>query len=282
MTILPSSSVPSSVPHASALRPARVLVFDSGIGGLSVLREIRAARPDADIVYVADDAGFPYGGWEEGALTARIVALAGDLIEAHRPDLFVIACNTASTLVLPSLRNRYAVTFVGTVPAIKSAASTTTTRLVSVLATPGTVKRDYTRALVDTYASHLDVTLVGSTRLATIAEAFLAGDAVDETEIAREIRPCFRRHEGRRTDRVVLACTHYPFLIDHFRRLAPWEVTWIDPAPAIARRVTQLIGGPRAGAATGEGLAVFTSGKMPGARLTDVLAGFGLSLSTVV
>ena len=109
----------------SHLRPPRVLVFDSGIGGLSVAREIRAARPDVEMVYVADDAGFPYGDWEEAALTARIVDLAGRLIADHAPDLFVVACNTASTLVLPSLRNAFPVVFVGTVPAIKPAASTT-------------------------------------------------------------------------------------------------------------------------------------------------------------
>ena len=256
----------------SNLRPPRLLVFDSGIGGLSVAREIRAARPDVEMIYVADDAGFPYGAWEEEALVARDVELAGRLIAEHRPDLFVIACHTASTLVLPSLRHTYPVVFVGTVPAIKPAASTTRTGLISVLATPGTVKRDYTRALIDTYASHLEVTLVGSTRLAAIAEAHLAGEPVDEAEIAHEIRPCFRRHGARRTDRVVLACTHYPFLLDHFRRLAPWAVEWIDPAPAIARRVTQLLGPVHAGAGSGGGRTVFTSGKSAGPALADLLA----------
>lgn len=272
--VLDSLAPPQLVPLT---RAARVVVFDSGIGGLSVLREIRAARPEAEIVYVADDAGFPYGDWDEGRLTARIVELAGRLIAEHRPDLFVVACNTASTLVLPSLRNAYDVTFVGTVPAIKPAASTTESRLISVLATPGTVRRDYTRALIDTYASHLDVTLVGSTRLATIAEAHLAGDLVDDAEIVREIEPCFKRQAGRRTDRVVLACTHYPFLVERFRRLAPWEVEWIDPAPAIARRVTQLLGPGPVGASRRAGRAIFTSGRAPGPILAEVLTGFGLA-----
>ena len=253
-----------------------MLVFDSGIGGLTVAREIRAARPDVEMVYVADDAGFPYGDWEEGALIARDVELAGRLIAEHRPDLFVIACHTASTLVLPSLRHAFPVTFVGTVPAIKPAASTTRSKMISVLATPGTVKRDYTRALIDTYASHIEVTLVGSTRLARIAEDFLSGGPVDEAEIAREIAPCFRRHGGRRTDRIVLACTHYPFLIDHFRRLAPWEVEWIDPAPAIARRVVQLLGTTPSRAGRGDGRAVFTSGRAPSQALARILEGFGL------
>lgn len=256
-------------------RPTRILVFDSGIGGLSVLREIRAARPDAELTYVADDAGFPYGDWEEEALTRRIVELAGRLIDEHAPDLFVIACNTASTLVLPHLRLRYPTTFVGTVPAIKPAAMTTRSGMISVLATPGTVRRDYTRALIDTYASHLEVTLVGSTRLARLAEAHMAGETIDDADVAAEIRPCFRRHGGRRTDRVVLACTHYPFLLPHFLRLAPWVVEWIDPAPAIARRVVQLVG-PRGDEREGGGRAIFTSGRAPAPKLARFLSEFGL------
>lgn len=271
----PSSS--SSAPLAIVGRAPRLVVFDSGIGGLSVARVIRASRPDVEMVYVADDAGFPYGDWEEAALTARIVALAGELIAAHAPDVFVIACHTASTLVLPPLRAAHTIPFVGTVPAIKPAATTTKSRMISVLATPGTVKRDYTRALVDTYASHIEVTLVGSTRLARLAEAELAGDAVDDRAVAAEIRPCFKRHDGRRTDRIVLACTHYPFLIERFRRLAPWPVEWIDPAPAIARRVVQLIGPAAAAAPTAAGRAIFTSGKTPGPALERVLAGMGLA-----
>ncbi len=267
---------PEAVTAAVDARPARILVFDSGIGGLSVAREIRAIRPDAEITYVADDAAFPYGDWEAEALTAHIVDLAGALIAAHRPDVFVVACNTASTLVLPHLRHRHPVLFVGTVPAIKPAAATTRSKMISVLATPGTVRRDYTRALIDTYASHVEVTLVGSTDLARLAEDHLAGRAVDDAAILREIRPCFRRHDGRRTDRVVLACTHYPFLVDRFRRLAPWAVEWIDPAPAIARRVAHLLGEAPERAEAGEGLAIFTKGRPPAPALARVLAGLGL------
>ena len=260
-------------------RPPRILVFDSGIGGLSVAREIRAARPDAEIVYVADDAGFPYGDREEWDLIARIVDLARQLVIDHRPDVFVVACNTASTLVLPHLRAAVPAIFVGTVPAIKPAATTTRSKMISVLATPGTVKRDYTRALIDTYASHIEVTLVGSTKLARIAEDHLSGRPVDDMAIFAEIDPCFRRHGGRRTDRIVLGCTHYPFLLDHFRRLAPWEVEWIDPGPAIARRVVQLLGPASAGAKRGAGRAIFTSGRAPTAALATVLAGFGLEVA---
>src|ERR1700754_1249527 len=119
-----------------------ILVFDSGLGGLTVLREIVKARPDARYVYVADDAFFPYGHHSEAAIIARVVPLIGELIAAHAPDLVTIACNTASTLVMSHLRERYQVPFVGTVPAIKPACARSKTRRVSVLGTRGTVKRE--------------------------------------------------------------------------------------------------------------------------------------------
>ena len=134
------------------LVPPTILVFDSGLGGLTVLREIVRARPDAHYVYVADDAFFPYGDHSEDEIVARVVPLIGELIEAHAPDLVVIACNTASTLVLPHLRAVYRVPFVGTVPAIKPACAASRTRRISVLGTKGTVKREYTRALIREFA----------------------------------------------------------------------------------------------------------------------------------
>ena len=155
---------------ASALT---ILVFDSGLGGLTVHREVAAARPDARLVYVADDAFFPYNGHSEAALVDRIVPLMGTLLETHRPDLVVIACNTASTLVLPHLRARFSVPFVGTVPAIKPACAGSVSKRVTVLGTQATVSREYTRALIRDFANGVDVALVGSARLAAFAEAEL-------------------------------------------------------------------------------------------------------------
>ena len=148
-----------------------ILVFDSGLGGLTVYREIAAARPDADFIYVADDAGFPYGDLGEPALIERVVGLIGGADRDHRPDLVVIACNTASTIVLPELRKKFSLPFVGTVPAIKPACAASVTRRVSVLGTEATVKREYTRALIRDYAGDCGSTLVGSKKLAAYAEA---------------------------------------------------------------------------------------------------------------
>ena len=253
-----------------------ILIFDSGLGGLTVFREVKAARPDACFIYVADDALFPYGAHGEAELVGRVVPLMGTLINEYRPALVVIACNTASTLVLPHLRERYEVPFVGTVPAIKPACAASQTKRVSVLGTEGTVAREYTRALIRDFGNGADVTLVGSAKLAAIAEAELRGEPTSDAAIAQEVAPCFVDQAGRRTDTVVLACTHFPLLLSRLERLAPWPVRFIDPAPAIARRVVELIGPPAASAATSAEI-TFTSGKPPSEPLKATLARFGLT-----
>lgn len=269
---------PAAAEIAMAPRP-RILVFDSGLGGLTVFREVVAARPDADYLYAADDAAFPYGALSESALVARVLEVMARLIARFDPQIVVIACNTASTLALPPLRARWpGIGFVGTVPAVKPAAAATRSRLVSVLATPGTVSRDYTRKLIADYAGGVEVTLVGSTRLAALAEAAMRGEGPDEAGIAAEIAPCFVERDGRRTDVIVLACTHYPLLLEAFRRLAPWPVDWIDPAPAIARRAADLVGVQGLSRSAGEGAraALFTSGRAAPPALAAFLAGLGL------
>jgi glutamate racemase len=274
------------------MQTLRILVFDSGLGGLTVFREIAKASPQADFVYAADDAGFPYGAWDADDLVWRVVAVMRRLVAEAAPDIVVIACNTASTLVLPHLRAAFPnLPFVGTVPAIKPAAAFSRSKLISVLATPGTVARDYTRGLVDAFAADCAVQLVGSRRLAGIAEDFMHGMDVDEHVIAAEIAPCFVETGAGRTDAIVLACTHYPLLLDAFVRLAPWPVAWIDPAPAIARQVVRVLGeartanSPARSIADGEarqgprssnGRAIFTSGATPNAALSRALLTFGI------
>ena len=255
-----------------------ILVFDSGLGGLTVFPEVLKARPDARFVYAADDAAFPYGRLSGDALVARVQAVMDRLIGLYDPELVVIACNTASTLVLPHLRARSRVPFVGSVPAIKPAALATRSGHVTVLATPGTVARDYTRDLIASYAAGCRVNLVGSRRLATFAEAELAGAPVCDEELRAELEPCFVGNAGGRTDVIALACTHYPLLLSRFETLAPWPVAWIDPAPAIARRVVQLIGGPVPGheADEGEAMAVFTGGADVTPALREALRRKGL------
>ena len=223
-------------------RRPNILVFDSGLGGLTVFRALLRQRPDANYIYAADDLGFPYGPKSEAEVIALVLAAMERLIGDHAPDGVVIACNTASTLVLPHLRGLWPqIPFIGTVPAIKPAAEQSQSRMISILATPGTVARDYTHALIAKFAGHCDVALVGSKTLAGIAEAHMHGEQIAEDAISREIAPCFVECDGRRTDAIVLACTHYPLLLDSFKRLAPWPLHWIDPAPAIARHADHVI-----------------------------------------
>jgi len=240
----------------------KILVFDSGLGGLTVYRAIRALRPDADYLYLGDDALFPYGALTPEVLIARVDEVIGAAMADFPADGIVIACNTASTLVLPALRARYSIPIVGTVPAIKPAAAMTRSGLISVLATPGTVSRDYTQELIRDFAGGVRVTLVGSKALAGLAERALRGKVISDEAIRAEIAPCFVEDGDRRTDVVVLACTHYPLLIDRLNALAPWPVSWIDPAPAIARRVVQVLGDV---GSEGEGAVkmVMTAGALP-------------------
>lgn len=257
--------------------PVKILIFDSGVGGLTVYREVAKARPDAAYLYLADDAGFPYGDQPETMLIARIIDVVGRAIADHKPDLVVVACNTASTLALAELRARFAAPFVGTVPAIKPACAQSKTKRISVLGTQATVSREYTRALIREFAAGCEVALVGSAHLASYAEAELAGKPVGDAAIKDEIAGCFAEADGRRTDTVVLACTHYPLLLERFKTNAPWPVDWLDPAPAIARRVADLMRDRPAVAPPAAPKIVFTSGRAPSPALAAALRGYGFS-----
>ena len=252
-----------------------IIVFDSGIGGLSVMREARVLMPGHRFVYVGDDEAFPYGDWEEKALADRMSLVFDQLIETYAPALIIVACNTASTVILPHLRARYDIPVVGTVPAIKPAAELTRSGQVSVLATPGTVQRDYTRNLISEFASQVNVRLVGAENLAAQAEQFMTTGEVDDEVVLGDIEECFVDRLGARTDIVVLGCTHYPFLTNVFRRLAPWPVDWLNPAESIARHAKTLI--PQVAIQDEvEDIAIFTGGE-PAVPLKRLLSGFGMS-----
>lgn len=214
----------------------RIAIFDSGIGGLTVYSEIAKALPQADLLYFADNAAFPYGRFSDAVLIERVTQLADRIIENHKPDMVVLACNTASTLCLPVLRAQHSLPFVGTVPAIKPAVLASKSKRISVLATPGTVRRDYTKTLIAEHAAGCSIDLISSSELAGFAEAELRGEPVDDASLRQAILPAFQ--EG--TDVIVLACTHYPLLLERMKSLAPWPVEWIDAAPAIARRAASL------------------------------------------
>ena len=263
-----------------------ILVFDSGIGGLSVLREARMLMHDHQFVYIGDDAGFPYGDWDGLALTERMVGLFETLIADYQPQLAIVACNTASTLIMPALRSRFELPFVGIVPAIKPAAERTASGMITVLATPGTIQRPYTQELVKQFASHRHVTLVGATRLARLAEEHMQGQQIDTELLRAEIAPCFVEREGKRTDIITLGCTHYPFLVNEMRKLAPWPVDWLDPAEAVARQARAVLAQTAAECSSVGGetvprqhdIALMTSGSPP-SPIVRLLEGLGLHVT---
>ncbi len=264
----------------TALKTPKIIVFDSGLGGLTVYRELRAALPDAHYLYVADTDAFPYGNLHKDELITRLLVLFDRLIERENPDVCVIACNTASTIALASLRDHFDVPFIGTVPAIKVAAQQSRSKLFSVLATPATVAQDYTRELVKRYAGSCEVTLVGSRNLAGLAEQFMRGEKVDEDKLRHEIAPAFVTIGEERTDCIALGCTHYPLLTDLMREVAPWQVTYIDPAAAIARQtevvVSQASERPCTGASMISNQLVYTGGDGIGESISTFLQTLGL------
>lgn len=248
-----------------------------------MLREARLLMHERQFVYVGDDAGFPYGDWEEGALTERMVGLFTTLMEQFRPQLAIVACNTASTLIMPALRERFSIPFVGIVPAIKPAAERTSSGLITVLATPGTVSRPYTSNLVSQFAAQCEVKLVGATQLARMAEEHMQLKQIDTRLLQEEIRPCFVQREHRKTDIVTLGCTHYPFLVNEMRKIAPWPVDWLDPAYAVAQQARRLLAQvdkdhiPAIEARTiaAQDLAIMTSGQ-PSSAISRLLGSMGM------
>jgi glutamate racemase len=256
---------------------APILVFDSGVGGLSVLAPIRAALPRAPIVYVADNAGFPYGSKTEAEIAARVPALLGRLNERYRPRLIVIACNTASTIALAHVRAALDVPVVGTVPAIKPAAELTRTKVIGVLGTPATVRQAYVDNLAREFAAGCTVLRHGTAELAGMAEAKLRGEVLPAADYAAVMAGLTAQPGGEAMDVVVLACTHFPLVAEELAVAAGRSLRFVDGANGIARRTAHLLAGADWPAAAPMGLAVFTKADEKAEALRPALARFGLA-----
>jgi glutamate racemase len=262
---------PSNSPHA--------LVFDSGVGGLSVMREIAHLLPQLRLTYAADNAAFPYGTKTEAELVARVSAVIGALVEVTAPDIVVIACNTASTSALAALRQFLTIPVIGVVPAIKPAAASSETRVIGLLGTKATVASAYTAALVKQFADGCAVLTYGSPELVEAAERKLQGLPPGEADIAEAVARLFGQPGGARLDTVVLGCTHFPLLAQELAAAAPHPVTWMDSGAAIARRVATILG-----LSVPTGLptipvhrAIFTADKPGVAQMRSGLEAFGLT-----
>ena len=231
----------TTIPHTP-----RILVFDSGVGGLSVMHEIQQRLPACQYLYASDNAAFPYGTKSEEELTARVDkvlhALLHHIEDQYGPvDIIVVACNTASTLTLPHIRSHFTQPIVGVVPAIKPAALISKTKVFGLLATPATVARPYTHGLIKEHAAHCTVISVGSSELVQLAEQKLRGEVIAPEKIAAIIAPFFNEPHTTTLDTIVLACTHFPLLQDELRGCLPDGIQLIDSGEAIARRVEFLL-----------------------------------------
>jgi glutamate racemase len=262
------------MPGMADSRP--ILFFDSGVGGLSVLAPTRVLLPDAPVIYVADNAGFPYGTKSEAEIAARVPALLGRLAERHDPRLIVIACNTASTIALAAVRAALDMPVVGTVPAIKPAAALSQTRAIGVLGTRATVRQPYVDDLSARFAADCLVLRHGSARLVELAEAKLRGENTDPADYARELAGLIGQPGGERIDAIVLACTHFPLVEAELAAASPRPITFVHGGEGIARRVAFLTQG-QGWARAGEDRAVFTARHDVPAGLRAGLASYGLT-----
>lgn len=251
-----------------------ILVFDSGVGGLSVVAALRRRLPDAALAYACDNAMLPYGMRDDDWLVGRIVEVCEAAVDASGCAGLVVACNTASTLALERLRQRLDVSVIGTVPAIKPAAGLSATRHIGLLATSATVRRVYTDRLIDDFARDCRVTRLAADALVGEAERLVRGESPDLTRIRGMLAPLEALPD---LDTMVLGCTHFPLLRDWLARAAPRPLRWVDSGDAIARRSGQVIA---ARAPRGEGDTAWLTAPAP--ELACGLASFGFTASRLL
>lgn len=213
-----------------------ILIFDSGLGGLTIYDAIQRQFPFAALIYCSDNEAFPYGGKTEAELIDRVSDVLVTFNEHFKPDILVIACNTASTVALPHIRNLIKPSVVGVVPAIKPAANIAGTHHIGLLATPGTIQRSYTLNLIKQFAPDFDWITVGSSELVQLAEQKMYGHPPSPEAVLAAVTP-FLQYSANTMDTIVLGCTHFPLLRQELQQALPHIKHWIDSSDAIANRV---------------------------------------------
>jgi glutamate racemase len=257
---------------------APLLIFDSGVGGLSVLGAVRRLLPQAPVIYAADNAGLPYGTKSEAEIAARVTGLLGRMTERFRPRLVTIACNTASTIALSIVREVLEVPIVGTVPAVKPAAAMTRTGVIGLLGTGATIRQGYVDRLEAEFAADKRLLRFAAPELVTAAEAKLRGETVDPAVYARAAAGLRALPGGEAIDTVVLACTHFPLVAPELAAAFGAGVRFVDGAEGIARRIASLTAG-QTWARRAADRALFTRGGPDVDALAPALARFGLGPS---
>ena len=252
-----------------------ILLFDSGVGGLTVLAEVRKLLPQAPVIYAADIAGLPYGAKSEAEVAARVCGLLGRMAERWQPRLICIACNTASTIALGMVRDVLETPIVGTVPAIKPAAALTRSGVIGVLGTEATIRQGYVDRLEDQFAQGKTLIRHGANGLVALAEAKLRGEAVSPGAVVGEIAGLLAHPHAEHLDTVVLACTHFPLLAEELGAAFGPRVGFVDGAAGIARRIASLTEG-QSFARFGPDRAITTGSMEDWQRLAPALADYGL------
>ena len=255
---------------------APLLFFDSGIGGLSVLRAVREKLPHAPIIYAADYAGLPYGTKSEAEIAARVPALLGRLVERYRPRLVTIACNTACTIALGHVRAALDLPVVGTVPAIKPAAEATRTGVIGLLGTAATIRQPYVDRLQSDHAAGMTLLRHAAPELVHAAEAKLRGEFVNPQIYVDAMRGLTHHPDGDRLDVVALGCTHFPLVADELAA-ASSNMRFVDGAAGIARRIAHVTHGQPWPAEPPEGIFVTTGAVGDVESLRPALADHGLT-----
>jgi len=258
-----------------------ILLFDSGVGGLSVLAELRRVLPQAPVIYAADNGGLPYGTKSEAEVAARVCGLLGRMSERFKPRLICIACNTASTIALGMVRDVLNVAVVGTVPAIKPAAEQTRSGTIGLLGTAATVRQPYVDRLAAEFAADKLLLRFAAGELVAAAEARLRGEPVDPAVYARAAAGLRDQPGGDRIDTVVLACTHFPLVEPELAEAFGPEVRFVHGGAGIARRIVQLTQG-QSFTRSGPDFALFTRGGNDLAALAPALAAQGLEAIEVL
>jgi len=266
------------LPHTIA-PDAPILLFDSGVGGLTVLDALRAVLPQAPVIYVADNAGLPYGPKTEAQIAARVCGMLGRMTERLKPRLVCIACNTASTIALASVRDVLEIPIVGTVPAIKPAAALTRTGVIGLLGTQATIRQSYVDRLEAEFAADKILLRHGAPELVEAAEALLRGQPLDPALIQSAVDGLRAQPNGENIDTIVLACTHFPLLERQLAQAFGPNVKFIDGAQGIARRIAHLTQG-QSFTRSQPDLALFT-GRENLAPLAPALAARGLTQTAV-
>ncbi len=250
-------------------------MFDSGVGGLSVLAALRRVLPQAPVIYAADMAGLPYGSKSEAQIAARVAGLLGRMSERFRPRLACIACNTASTIALGMVREVLEIPIVGTVPAIKPAAAITQTGVIGLLGTEATVRQVYVDKLEAEFGNGHVLLRHAAPGLVAAAEAKLRGEPLNEATIRAALAGLRHHPRGPELDTLVLACTHFPLLRDELAAELGDSVRLIDGAEGIARRIASLTEG-QTFARSGADIAVTTGALDDFRRLAPAFAAHGI------